>query len=149
MVVPMLKNCKAVILKDNIVAIRINKSGALNPVVYETSPMLAWYNLITTTYCEDKLRSLKKYLIYNFVANNYIGLVQIKNFGSYKSLFREICYLIKLRWLNIFDLRFWFYSIGTIIIPRFVLRKLVVIYKNKINSRFLKNININLGGEYI
>ena len=68
MVVPMLKNCKAVILKDNIVAIRINKSGALNPVVYETSPMLAWYNLINSAYCDDTLRDMKKYLLHNFVA---------------------------------------------------------------------------------
>lgn len=145
-IVPMLKTRKAVILKENIVAIRINKSGALNPVAYEKSPMLAWYNLITTTYCEEKFRSLKRYLIHNLVANNYIGLVQIKNFGSYKALFREIYYLIKLRWRNIFNLKFWLFSIGTIIIPRLILRKLVVIYKNKINSKFFKNIKINIGG---
>lgn len=140
LVAPMLKNCKALILRDNIVAIRINKSGATNPFVYKESPVMAWYNLITSTYYEDKFNDLKNYLINNLIANNYIGLVQIKNFGSYKFLFREIYYLVKLRWQNIFNLRFWFFCIGTIIIPRFLLRKMVTIYKNKINTKFLKNI---------
>lgn len=144
MAVPMLKNYKAVILKDNIVAIRMSKSGALNPIVYEESPILAWYNLINSAYCDDTLRDMKKYLLHNFVAKNYIGLVQIKNFGNYKYLFREIYYLMKFRLNNIFNLRYWFFSIGTIVIPRFILRKMVVMYKKKINSKFLKNIKINL-----
>ena len=147
-VLPMLKNCKTVVLKDNIVAVRTSASGYRensNSLVFKNSPMMAWHDLITITYYEDKFRGLKEYLIRNFVAKNYVGLVQIKNFGSYKSLFREIYYLIKLRWLNIFNPRFWLFSIGTIIIPRFILRKLVVIYKNKINSKFLRKIKINLG----
>lgn len=144
MVVPILKNCKAVILKDNIVAIRTGTSGSKNPIVYKESPMLAWYNLIVTIFNEDKYNGLRKYLIYNFVANNYVGLIQMKNYGSYRTLLREIFYLLKLRWLNIFDPRFWLFSLSTIIIPRFILRKLVVIYKNKINYRFLKNISINI-----
>lgn len=144
-VVPlMLKNCKAVILKDNIVAVRTTTSGyreGSNSLVFQNSPMMAWYNLITTTYYEDKFKELRQYLIRNFVAKNYIGLVQIKNFGSYKSLFKEIYYLIKLNWLNIFNPQFWFFSLGTIIIPRFTLKRLVAIYKNNINSQFLKNKN--------
>jgi glycosyltransferase involved in cell wall biosynthesis len=142
----MLKNCKAVILKDNIVAVRTRGSG-YESLVLKSSPMMAWYNLIETAYAENKFRKLRQYLIRNFVANNYVGLVQIKNFGSYQSLFKEIYYLIKLRWLNIFNPRFWFFSLGTIIMPRFILRRLVVIYKNKINSQLLKNVKINLGGK--
>jgi len=143
MVAPMLKNCQAVILKDNIVAVRTRSSG-YGPSVLKTSPMMAWYNLIKTTYAEDKFSQLGQYLIRNFVAKNYVGLVQIKNFSSYQSLLREIYYLLKLRWTNIFEPRFWFFSLGTIIVPRFILRRLVVIYKGKINSRFLKKMKINL-----
>jgi len=89
-VLPMLKNYKAVILEDNIIAVRTRSSGYKGSSVCENSPMMAWYNLITATYWEDKFKGLRKYLTYNFVANNYVGLVQIKNFASYKSLFREI-----------------------------------------------------------
>lgn len=140
MVMPMLKNCKVVILKDNIVGVRISASGSMNPIVYKKSPMIAWYNMINMVYYEDKFQGLRKYLTDNFVANNYVGLIQIKNYGSYNSLFREIYYLIKLRRKNIFDIRFWFFSIGTIILPRFILKKMVTIFKNKINSKFLGEI---------
>ena len=140
MVASMLKNHKTVILKDNIVAVRIGASGALNPIVYKKSPLMSWYNLITTTYSGKKFSGLKKHLIHNFIAKNYIGLVQIKNFGSYTALFKEIVYMVKLRWKNILTFQFWIFSVGTMIIPRFILRKLVVFYKNKINSTLLKNI---------
>lgn len=149
-VLPMLKDRRAVILKDNIVAVRTSASGYRqdsNSLVFKDSPMMAWYNLITITYSEDKFRKLRQYLIRNFIAQNYIGLVQIKNFGSYQSLFKEIYYLLKLRWQNIFSPRFWFLTLGTIIIPRFILRRLVVIYKNKFNSRLLESVKINLGGK--
>lgn len=143
MVMNTLKDCKAVILKDNIVAVRIDKSGACQPAVYKKSPMLIWYKLINTVYSEDRFKSLRKYLIKNFVATNFIGLVQIKNFGTYKALFREIYFLIKFKWTNIFNIRFWFFCIGTILTPRFLLKKLVVLYKNKINSWFFKNIAVS------
>jgi len=140
LVTRMLKDCKAVILKDNIVAVRMQYSGAANPAAYLRSPILAWYNLINRAYGEDKFKNLRNYLVKDFVATNYIGLVQIKNFGGYKALFREIYYLIRFRWLNIFNLRFWFFCIGTVIVPRFILRRSVIFYKEKINSRFLKNL---------
>jgi glycosyltransferase involved in cell wall biosynthesis len=143
MVIPILKNCKAMILKDNIVAIRITSRNCRNPLIYEKSPMLSWYNLIVKLFNEDKYEGLRKYLINNFVANNYVGLVQIKNFGGYNYLFREIYYLIRLRWKNILNVRFWFFSMGTIVIPRIILTRMTVIFKNKINSKFIKNIKFD------
>lgn len=147
-VAPMLKNCRAMILKDNIVAVRTSDSGYRensNSLVFQKSPMVVWYNLLTATFSEDKFKKLREHLIQNLVAKNYVGLVQIKNFSSYQSLFREIYYLLKLRWINIFSPRFWFFVLGTIITPRFILRRLVVIYKNQINSQFLKKVRINQG----
>lgn len=145
LVAQMLKECKAVVLKDYLIAVRISSSGTLKPDVYQDSPLLSWYNLVTKTYKGKKYQGLRKYLINNFVANNFIGLVQIKNFGSYQALLREIYYLIKIKWQNIFSFRFWFFTLGTILTPRFLLKKLVVIYKNRINACFLKNVKINLG----
>ena len=142
MVAVMLKNSKSVILKDNIVAVRISSSGSKNYSVYKKSPIFSWLSLINKIFSEERFSELRKYLIKNFIANNYIGLVQIKNYGSYKFLFREIWYLLKFRWENIFSFKFWLYSLGTLIIPRSILRKLVVEYKNKINSQFLKSLSI-------
>lgn len=142
MVANMLKNCQAIILKDNIIAVRIGSSATKLAYVYQESPLRSWYNLITGTFSEDKFRALRDYLVDDFVANNYIGLVQIKNYGSYKALLREIYYLLKFRRRNIFSPQFWFFALGTMIVPRFLLRRLVVVYKSNFNSRFLRNIEI-------
>lgn len=142
-VMPVLKNYNAVILKDNIVGVRTSESGSMNPVVYKNSPMMAWNNLINRVYYEDKFQDLRKYLNDNYVANNYVGLIQIKNYGGYKYLIREIYYLVKLKWTNIFQVRFWFFSIGTILCPGFILKRMVTIFKDKIYSKFLGDIKFN------
>jgi glycosyltransferase involved in cell wall biosynthesis len=138
MVANMVKKYQTVILNDNIVAVRINASGSTKRSTYLKSPMMAWYKLINRVFIEEKYKLLRKYLISNFIANNYIGLVQIKNYGGYRFLMREIWYLLKMRWQNIYSPGFWFFSIGTIVTPKIILRKSVAIYKNKINSRLLK-----------
>lgn len=143
MVVPMLKKCKAVILKDNTVAARITYSGSKSSTVYINSPMMAWYNLIDRTFSEERFKGLKLYLVDNFIANNFIGLVQIKNYGTLKQLFREIYLLLKLKWINIFSPKFWFYSLGTILTPRFLLQRMVPLYKDRINSKIIQKIKFN------
>ena len=143
-VVPVFKNTKAVVLKGNPVAVRIGSSGTRNPALYIESPMMAWHKLITKTFSDDKFKGLRKYLINNFVANNFVGLVQIRNFGGFYSFMREVFYLIKLKGSNIVNFRFWFFFLGLLIVPRAILVKLTDIYKNKFNSLFLKDVK--LGG---
>lgn len=145
MVLQVIKISNAVILKDNTIAVRIDRNGSMNPAIYDKSPMLVWYDLIKESFNEKKFLPLRKYLINHFIANNYIGLVQIKSFGGIKYTLREIYYLIKLRWKNILNLNFWFFSLGTIIMPGILLQKLVVYFKNRVNSKFLKNVQINVG----
>jgi glycosyltransferase involved in cell wall biosynthesis len=140
MVLPMLKRCKAVILQDNIIAVRVSSSGCMYASTYKKSPIMVWYKLIFDTFDDSKLTQLKAYLVNNFIANNYIGLVQIKNFGTNANLFREVVCLVRLKPSNIFNLCFWFYVLGTLFTPRIILRRLVVFYKEKINANFLKNL---------
>jgi len=139
--VPMIKTSTAVILKDNIIAVRIGHNGASNKKVFYQSPLLSWYNLICRSFPDNKYAKLKKYLISDFVANNYVGLVQIKNYGTWKQLFREIYYLLKFRSKNLHTIKFWFFSLGTIIIPRFFLKSLVPWYKDQINSKIISKIS--------
>ena len=133
-----LKRHKAYILKDNIVAVRIGNNGATNPRVYLDSPVMVWYGLIQKTYSGIAFESLRKYLVGHLIANNYVGLVQIKNYGTLKQLLREIFYLLKLRPQNLFSFNFWFFSLGTMVIPGFLLKRMVNYYKNRIN---VNNIN--------
>ncbi|HQP91644.1 MAG TPA: hypothetical protein PLU24_03120, partial [Candidatus Omnitrophota bacterium] len=80
------------------------------------------------------------YLISEFVAPNYIGLVQIKNFGTFRQLFREICLLVELRPVNLMNPVFWMFSLGTILVPGFLLLKAVNLYKKLINPLMLKDL---------
>lgn len=140
-VLPMLKISDAYILKDNVVAIRMAFSGSKISSVYINSPMMSWLKLIQNTFREQKYVNLVSFLIYNFIANNYVGLIQIKNYGTYPQLLREIWLLIKLKPDNLLNFKFWSYVFITMFTPREVLRWFTNWYKNKINSKFVPTIS--------
>ncbi|MFH1459874.1 MAG: glycosyltransferase family 2 protein [Candidatus Omnitrophota bacterium] len=140
------KEHKIVVLKDYTMACpAFSYSGSQNPKVYEKSPMQCWIDLFETVFKEEKFKNLREICIRDFVAVNYIGLVQVRNYArKYSFLIREIVMLLKYRWQNIFNFRFWFFSLGTMIMPRFILKKIVAIYKAKINSRIIKTQGDNI-----
>lgn len=130
-----------VILKDYNVAVRIQSSQTRSvSSIYEKSPIQSWVDMFNNVFYETRFVDIKEKCIKSFVAVNYVGLVQIKNYAKYKYLLREISLLIKYRWKNLFNIKFWFFSIGTVIMPCSLLIPLVDFYKNKINSKFLLNI---------
>lgn len=136
------KKHPVVFLKDYNIAVRISSSQTRSvSSIYDKSPMQSWVDMFNHVFYEKKFERLKKYCIKNFVAVNYIGLVQIKNYGRFFYLLREIWYLIKYRLQNLFSFQFWFFSLGCIIIPARLLIPMVDWYKNKINSNRLKSIN--------
>lgn len=138
------KNHPIVFLKDYNLAVRIASSQCRSvSSIYENSPMQSWVKMFESVFREKEFESLRKYCVKNFVAVNYVGLVQLRNYAKYLYLLREIWFLLKYRWQNIFSLQFWFFSLGCMIIPPFILIPLVDWYKNKINSKKLANIKFN------
>lgn len=138
------KKHPVVFLKDYNLAVRIGHSQARHvSSIYDKSPLLNWVQMVKNVLNEKRYREVQKYLINDFIARNYIGLVQIKNFAQYRYLFREIYYLIKFRPLNLLEPLFWFFSLGTIIIPTTILIPMVDKYKDLIYSLKLKNINFS------
>lgn len=133
------KKHKVVILKNySMAGPAFEESGSQNPIVYKKSPLQSWVDLFNNVFFEDSLKKIKKMCIEEFVAVNYIGLVQIKNYApNYKCLLREIFLLIKYRRKNIFSLKFWFFSIGTLVVPKAILIPLVSFYKDKIGSYYM------------
>lgn len=140
LILPIIRDHKTYILHQNIIAVRIGSSGSKISKVYENSPMMTWKNLIDNTYKENKFIPIRNYLIMNFVATNYIGLIQIKNYGTFYQLTREIYYLIILRPQNIAHPLFLVYSIFTLLCPKFILQRLVPFFKDKINSKMTNKI---------
>ncbi len=137
------KKHPVVFLKDYNVAVRIATSQTrFVSSIYDKSPIKSWKEMFDNIFYEPEFKKVHDYCIKDFVAVNYVGLIQIKNYSYYKNLLREIGYLIKYRWQNIFNPSFWFFSLGCMIIPPFILIPLVDNFKNKINSKLLKKKRI-------
>jgi len=135
------KNHQVVFLKDYTVAVSIPTSQTRSiSQIYDIPPTESWIKMYQRVLAEKKFQKLRKWGI-KHMAKNYIGLVQIKNYASQKYLLREIKLLIKYRWQNLFNLKFWFFSISCLIIPQKALRPLVDLYKEKINSKLIPNIH--------
>ena len=125
-----------VFLKDYNTAVRIRSSQTRSlSSIYNKSPMQSWIDMFSAVYPERKYDKFRKYFISNFVAKNYVGLIQIRNYGSYKYLLREIWHLAKYRWQNLFSFQFWFFSLGCLIMPPILLIPMVDWYKSKVLSR--------------
>lgn len=130
-----------VFLKDYNIAVRISSSQSRRiSSIYDKSPIQSWVEMFENVFREPEFAKIREYCLKNFVAVNYVGLVQIRNYGRFSWLMREIWYLVKYRWQNIFSAQFWFFSLGTMITPPFLLISLVDWYKNKINSKKLKRL---------
>lgn len=135
------KKHPVVFLKDYNIAVRIASSQTRSlSSIYTKSPLLSWVEMVKSVYSEKKYQKIQKYLIQDFVTKNYIGLVQLRNYARYKYLLREIWYLVKFNWKNIFSLSFWFFSLGCILTPAQILIPLVDWYKNNIYSQKLTDI---------
>jgi glycosyltransferase involved in cell wall biosynthesis len=130
-----------VFLKDYNVAVRISSSQTRSvSSIYEKSPIRSWKEMFDNVFFEPEFQKLKTCCIKNFVAVNYVGLVQIRNYARYGYVWREIFYLLEYRRQNIFSPQFWFFSLGCIIIPPCLLIPMVDWYKNKINAKKLEHI---------
>ncbi len=138
------KKHPVVFLKGYNVAVRIGTSQTrIISSIYDESPLQSWVDMFETVFFEKKFRDLKNYLVKNFVATNYVGLVQIRNYARYKYLLREIYLLLKYRPQNVVNPVFWFFSLGTLIMPRKVLIPLVDNFKKRILSQRLKDIRFD------
>lgn len=138
------KKHPVVFLKDYTVAVRIRSSQCRKiSSIYEKSPLQSWVDLFNTVFYEPEFNILRDFMIKNFVAINYVGLVQIRNYARYRYLFREIWLLIKYRPKNIASLKFWFFTVGCILTPASLLISLVDWYKDKINSRLCQGIRFD------
>jgi glycosyltransferase involved in cell wall biosynthesis len=140
-----LKKHKAVYLRDYTVAVRIESSMTRhNSAIYNISPTKSWIRMFETVYRGEKYQDVKNYCINFITSENFVGLVQLKNYGAMRVLLREILILARYRPLNIFSFKFWFFSFGSIIIPRKILIWIVDSYKKKILSKRLQDIVIEL-----
>lgn len=138
------RNHKAVHLKDYILAARIFSSQTRSmSSIYDPSPTWTWIKMFETLLPGEKYKNPRRWGI-DFIAADYVGLIQIKNFGKYRQLFREIGIMIKYRPRNLINLRFWFYTIGVTVTPRFILIPLVDWFKRTVKASKLKGVKLRM-----
>jgi glycosyltransferase involved in cell wall biosynthesis len=123
-------------IRDNTIAVRIESSQCRSiKGIYDPSPVWTWARLFETVYPEEEFRAVRGRCIRDFVARNHVGLVQIRNFGRYRWLLREIAMLLRYRPLNAISPSFWFFSLGCMALPPALLLKMVDFYKTRVLSR--------------
>ncbi|MCL4382966.1 glycosyltransferase [Patescibacteria group bacterium] len=139
------KKHKIVFLKDYIVAVGIYESQCRHkPAIYEPSPVQTWIEVFAKTLPEPKYEKVRK-ICQDYVAQNYVGLVQIRNYGRFEDLIEEIINHLKYRKASLIDFRFWFYTLMCLFLPKFILIRLTDFYKSKILSRMIaQKIKIKL-----
>lgn len=132
-----------VFMKDFPVAIRIggNTIRQKGSNLYLISPTRRWIEMLKELLHEKKYIIFREYFIKEVIARNYLGLIQIKCYSGFRHLMREILYLVKYNWLNLFSARFWFFSLSCIIIPQSILPTMVDHFKNRVNSRLIPRID--------
>jgi glycosyltransferase involved in cell wall biosynthesis len=136
-----MKNHKTVFLKDYTVAVRIQTSQSRKfSHIYDMSPIQSWVNFCNNVFYENRYAHFRKYLISNYIATNYVGLFQIRNYSKYSYVVREIILLIKYRWKNIFNPQLITISLICLLVPPFILSRFVDWYKANIHARIIKKI---------
>ncbi len=113
--------------------------------IYNKSPVLSWAQMFDRIFPEKRFEKLRDYCKRNFVAANYVGLAQIKNYSSHPYWFtlREIYYLIKFNPRNLLKPVFWLFAIGAIITPQFILIPIAEFYKRTIGKALYKNVEFD------
>lgn len=136
----MLKEHNCVFLKDFTVAVRIESSQARNlSSIYDQSPLASWVKMFNTVYYEKEFDAVRKLGI-KHIATHYVGLVQIKNFGSGRAVRNEIVNTVKFYPKSLVSPKFWFYSLLTLFTPRQILVKLSDSYKRHVLAKSIGGI---------
>lgn len=135
-----LRKHKCVFLKDYTVAVGIIDSQTRSrSSIYDLSPTLSWIKMYKSVFKGEKSK-LQRHWGVEHICTNFEGLIQLKNYAHKGVLLKEIYYLFKHRPLNLLVPKFWFYSILSLFIPSFILRKLTDYYKKNIVANKLPRI---------
>ncbi|MFC1644686.1 glycosyltransferase family 2 protein [Patescibacteria group bacterium] len=138
-----LRKHKCVFLKDYTVAVGIADSQTRTvSSTYDMSPTDSWLRMYRSVFKGDEYNMARRWGE-DHILTNFMGLVQLKNYANPGVLRREIGILVKERKKNLLDLKFWFFVLGTVLTPKFVLIPLVDWYKSKVNSKLLVDISFN------
>lgn len=134
---------KCVFLSDYVVAIGIKESQTRSVSgIYDRSPTQSWLDMYDSVFAGPEFENERRWG-YEHALTNFMGLVQLRNYARPGVLEREILIMAKYWPKNLLSFKYWFFSLGTLSMPRSWLRNLVDIYKNHINSAIVPSIKFD------
>jgi glycosyltransferase involved in cell wall biosynthesis len=74
------------------------------------------------------------------IATDFVSLIQIKRGFKVSAVLEEIVNFVKVRPMNLLNIKFWFWSIVSLIIPRSLAIKLPEFYRHRIGRLFTREI---------
>lgn len=133
-----LRTHNAMFLKDYAVAVRRYTSQTRHVArIYDVSPTASWLRLVHTSFPEPRYAQVRL-LCRRIVSQNFVGLVQLKNYASWKVLLREYGIMIRAYPKNLLHPTFWLFLFGTLLVPRALLRRLADWYGERVVARRLR-----------
>ena len=119
--------------------------------IYKPSPTKTWVEMFQNVFPEARYCHIRQIGI-DFITQNYVGLAQLKNYGYFADLMTDVYYMAKYRKTNLLSPKFWFFTCGAILTPRFLLRPLVdsykkVVIKKNLAQRGLIAANAKVAGQ--
>ncbi|MHB8189929.1 MAG: glycosyltransferase family 2 protein [Ferrimicrobium sp.] len=139
-----LRRSNGVFLATDTVAVRIASSQTrFKPEIYDPPPLATWIEMAQVVFGEGNDRMICDDLLKVLGRSNFVDLVQVRNYSTWRIWFRECGLFVRLRPANVFDPRFVFIVLICLMLPRLVLRKAVDTYKRRVLSHTLAKRRLN------
>lgn len=141
-VADVLRRSRGVFLHEFTVAVRIRSSQTRHKSeIYSPPPLLTWVELVNSVFGDREFLQVNRTLMRFLGRSNHVDLIQIRNYSTWGTLFREILMFIRLRPMNAVDIRFIMVVAVCVVVPRRQLRALVDAYKIHFLSRVIAREN--------
>ncbi|MHB1527476.1 MAG: hypothetical protein ACYCZN_14595 [Candidatus Dormibacteria bacterium] len=134
-----LKTGRCVALKTFTVAVRTESSMTRHlSVVYDKSPLQAWVDLFDGVFAgEVWSRARLCGHVYLTESNNFVGLIQIRNYAGLPDVVRELKGYLRLRRGVVLNWQFLAFGLLSLACPRALLRPMTDGFKRRVMGRMV------------
>lgn len=109
--------------------------------IYDVSPTQSWADMVCTAFPSPAFAEIRRRCL-RIVGQNFVGLVQLKNFATTRILLREYVIMARTSWRNLLHPLFWAFVLGTLLVPRSLLLPLTDWYQETVLARRLRRTPI-------
>ena len=143
-ILPLIRESKALLLGRNTVAVRIESSNTFDKKFYINSPSKAWLSLFNSVFNEKKYQKNLSFFKNKFISKNFDGLIQIRIYGGYGPLFKELLLMFKTNPKIIFNYKTYVYFLFLIIPNKKFINFIKIYFKRHIMSKNISKQITNL-----